>query len=117
MRRKKKKQEPVQSMIGRIIDLPLEEFKKEIVDQKVSIGIIQNTKINLTGAYEELRIRKDDIVNQILLSKLDRNDPVVKKTLDGLYAEMTKIELKSLYLTERANELLNLVEVDTTKEK
>ena len=94
-----------QSMIGKIIDLPLEEFKKEIVEQKVSIGVLSNLKINLFGAFEECRMRKENIISQILEGKLNKEDPTVKKVLDGLYVEMTKIEQKSLYLTERVKEL------------
>ena len=96
------------SMIGKIIDLPLEEFKKEIVEQKVPIGVINNVKLNLFGAYEELRLRKENILSQIFSGELDKDNPTVKKVLDGLYSEMTKIELKSLYLTERAKELLDV---------
>ena len=116
MRKKRKKVvAEEQSLIGRIIDLPLEEFKKEIVEQKVPIGVINNIKLNFVGAYEEFRIRKDGIVSQILEGKLDKEDPLVKKTLDGIYAEMTKIEQKALYLTERIKELDVDKEVFDTK--
>lgn len=54
-------------------------------------------------------------MSQILDGKLDKEDPLVKKTLDGIYAEMTKIEQKALYLTERIKELDVDKEVFDTK--
>lgn len=108
MKKKKKKFVPPQSNIGRLIDLPLEDFKNEVVNQKVPIGVLNNVKINFLGSFTELRLRKDDIIQRISKGELSKDDPVVRKTLNGIYAEMTKIEQKSLYLTERVKELIDV---------
>lgn len=93
------------SMIGRIVDLSLEDFKKEVINQKIPIGVVHNLSLNLTGAYSELNVRKEGIINQILKGELDKEDEKVKSTLDGIYAEMIKIEQKVLYLKDREKEL------------
>ena len=108
LRRKKKKQQTPQSNLGRIIDLPFEEFKKEIVEQKVPIGVLTNIKLNFFGAFSELGVRKDNIIKQITSGELSKDDPKVTNVLNGLYAEMTKIEQKSLFLTERIKDLADV---------
>ena len=60
-RRRVEKEQP--TMIGKIVDLPLEDFEKELVRQKVNIGTINNLILNLEGVYYELRTRKDEIIN------------------------------------------------------
>ena len=32
----------LQSMIGAIIDMPMDEFEKQLIEQKVNLGIINN---------------------------------------------------------------------------
>ena len=102
---KVKEQEP-KSMIGKIVDLPLEDFERELVEQKVNIGTINNLILNLEGAYYELRTRKDAIVKILT----DPNTPstekdCLNKALNGLYAEMIKTEQKITYLKQRSKEL------------
>lgn len=109
--RKKKKQkqaEPQHTMIGRIVDMPLEDFKEELVKQKVSIGVISNLKLNLVCTYNDLMVRKDAILKSIVEGTQSKDDPVVMSAINGLYAEMTKIEQKVLYLNDRIAELANL---------
>ena len=108
-RRKRKREtrtvEPV-TMIGQIVDLPLEEFEKELVRQKVNIGTINNLILNLEGAYFELKMRKDAILKMNFegtVEKAKAND-----TLNGLYAEMIKIEQKITYLKQRSKELIDV---------
>lgn len=117
MRKRKKKEQkstqPEQSMLGRIIDLPLEEFKQELINQKVNVGVMNNLKLNLISAYEELVTRKDYIIKRVQNNHIDRDYGT--KTIEGIYAEMTKIEQKVLYLNERVKELLNL-DGDTPKD-
>ena len=95
-------------MIGNIIDLPLEDFKKELVRQKVNIGTINNLILNLEGAYFELRTRKDTVLDLVFKSGKSKDDPEIKKSLDGLYAEMIKVEQKITYLKQRRKELINV---------
>ena len=95
-------------MIGKIVDLSLEDFEKELKIQKVNIGTINNLILNLEGAYYELRVRKDKVMDLVLSHTKSKDDPEVKRVLDGLYAEMTKIEQKVVYLKQRSKELVNV---------
>ena len=110
-RRRPKKQVEEKSMIGKIIDLPLEDFERELVEQKVNIGTINNLILNLESIYFELRVRKDAILDLVFKGVKFKEDPEVKKSLDGLYAEMIKVEQKITYLKQRSNDLIN---VDST---
>ena len=104
-----KKEEP--TMLGKIIDLSLEDFERELKEQKVNIGTINNLILNLESVYFELRGRKEAILDLILKGVHTKDDPEVEKCLNGLYAEMTKVEQKITYLKQRSKEL---VDVDNT---
>ena len=108
MRKKfgKKKPQQQNSMIGRIIDLSLEDFEKELIKQKVNIGTINNLILNLEGAYFELRTRKDAILKMNFDGSLEKAR--AQDTLNGLYAEMIKVEQKITYLKQRSKELVNV---------
>lgn len=109
MRKKKKYAKPKQqSMIGRIVDLPLEDFEKELIRQKVNIGTINNLILNLEGIYYELRMRKESVLNLVFKGGKSKDDPEIKKALDGLYAEMIKVEQKITYLKQRSKELIDV---------
>ena len=95
-------------MIGNIIDLPLEDFEKELIRQKVNIGTVNNLILNLEGAYFELRTRKEAILDLVFKGGKSKDDPEIKKSLDGLYAEMIKVEQKITYLKQRSKTLLEL---------
>ena len=41
---KKKQPKEEKSMIGKIIDLPMEDFERELVEQKVNIGTMNNVE-------------------------------------------------------------------------
>ena len=112
MRRRRKKKEKLQqqpSMIGKIVDLSLEDFEKELVEQKVNIGTINNLILNLEAVYFELRSRKDAILRANFNGTLQRVE--AEKAISGLYAEMIKVEQKITYLKQRSKEL---VDVDKT---
>ena len=100
--------EKEQSMIGNIIDLPLEDFEKELIRQKVNIGTVNNLILNLEGAYFELRTRKEAVLDLVFKGGKSKDDPEIKKSLDGLYAEMIKVEQKITYLKQRSKTLLEL---------
>lgn len=102
--RKKKKVESM-SMIGRIIDLPVDEFIKQIKEQKLSVGILQNINLNLQCTYSELQVRKDALIKSVCEGNLKKEDPEVKRVLEGCYSEMMKIEDKVLNLKEIIKEL------------
>lgn len=107
-RHRPKKQVEEKSMIGKIIDLPLEDFERELVEQKVNIGTINNLILNLSGAYRELSARKDGVMQLVEKGIKQKDDLEVKKSLDGLYAEMIKTEQKITYLKQRSKELVNV---------
>lgn len=106
--KKKKKFEKSETMIGKIVDLPLADFERELVLQKVNIGTVNNLILNLEGAYFELKTRKDAVLNLVFKGAKSKDDPEVKKSLDGLYAEMIKVEQKITYLKQRSKTLLEL---------
>lgn len=95
-------------MLGKIIDLSLEDFEKELKEQKVNIGTMNNLILNLESAYFELRVRKDAVLDLVFKGGKSKDDPEIKKSLDGLYAEMTKVEQKITYLKQRVKELINV---------
>ena len=112
-RRKRKRGEdnkqPQVTMIGQIVDLPLEDFEKELVRQKVNIGTINNLILNLEGVYFELRSRKDAIIRANFEGTIERAK--AQDAVNGLYAEMIKVEQKITYLKQRSKEL---IDVDNT---
>lgn len=94
------------TMIGHIVDLPLEEFEKELVRQKVNIGTINNLILNLEGVYFELRSRKDAILRANFEGTIERAK--AQDAINGLYAEMIKVEQKITYLKQRSKELIDV---------
>lgn len=96
------------SIIGKIIDLPLEKFKEELIIQKVNIGTINNLIIHLGSMYYELRHRKDSIIKSVTGGRISVEDG--KKAVMGLYAEMQKIEDKVTYLKEVSKSMLESIE-------
>ena len=104
--KKKQQQHEESSMIGKIIDLPLEDFERELIEQKVNIGTINNLILNLEGAYLELRLRKDAILKKNFESTIEKAQ--ANDLINGLYAEMIKVEQKITYLKQRSNELINV---------
>ena len=103
---RKKPQQQNNSMIGRIIDLSLEDFEKELIKQKVNIGTINNLILNLEGAYFELRTRKDAMLKANFEGTVDADK--AESAVIGLYAEMIKVEQKITYLKQRSKELVNV---------
>lgn len=102
---KKEKAEP-EVNIGEIIDMPLGDFKKELVSQHVNIGTINNLILWFESIYSELSGRRTAIMDLVLKGIRAGNDAEVVKSLEGLYAEMTKIEQKVVYLKEVREKLL-----------
>ena len=102
------KKQPEKSMIGEIIDMPLEDFEDELVKQKVNVGTMNNLILNLESVYYELRMRKDGVIKLVTDGKKLKDDLEITSALNGLYAEMTKVEQKIVYLKERTKELMNV---------
>jgi hypothetical protein len=96
------------SLLGSIIDMPMDEFKKQIIEQKLNIGTISNLILYLESTYSVLCKRKDAVIELVTKGERTSDDPEVKKAINGLFAEMLKTEDKVLYLKERKNELIDL---------
>ena len=107
-RRKRNKKTQEKSMIGKIVDMSLEEFEKELIEQKVNIGTINNLILHLEAIYFDFRGRKDAILKMSLEGKIDKAE--AEKAINGLYAEMIKVEQKITYLKQRSKELVNVDE-------
>lgn len=105
MRKRRKSRKKEVSTLGQIVDMPFEQFKEEVVKQKVSIGVINNLILMLSSAYHELKNRKEAVLDLVFTNKKTKEE--VKPALDGLYAEMTKLEQKIIYLKERSKDLLD----------
>lgn len=106
-RRKKKKKynKPEATVMGSIIDMPLEDFKKELVKQKVNVGVANNLRLHLIGEYERCKSMVQDLQSAILAGTLKEDDPEVQKSYVGLHVQMQKIEDKVCYLVEYTNQL------------
>lgn len=105
-RKSRKKVEQQSSELGRVVDMPFNKFKEELEKQKVNIGVNNNLILLLEGAYNELRQRKEAVLDLVLTKKKEKEE--VQPVLNGLYAEMTKLEQKIVYLKERSKKLLDL---------
>ena len=95
-----------QTTLGTIVDLPFGEFVKQLEEQKVNIGVNNNLILMLEGAYNDLRVRKDAVLDLVFSHKKSKEE--VQPALNGLYAEMTKLEQKIVYLKGRSKKLLDL---------
>ena len=102
----RKKEQKELSMLGKIVDMSLEDFEKELKEQKVNIGTINNLILNLEGVYYELRTRKDAVLKMKFEGAVDTD--TTKSALNGLYAEMIKVEQKITYLKQRRKELIDV---------
>lgn len=115
-KRKKRYKKPqvnhvdAQSMLGAIVDMPIEKFKEELIEQKTNIGTINNLILHLEMTYNDMRQRKDAVLKLVFEGKNSKDDPDIQKSLKGLYAEMTKIEQKITWLKDRSKELVNVDE-------
>ena len=105
-RKKRHKKQEEKSMIGKIVDLSLEDFEKELIEQKVNIGTINNLILHLESIYFDFRTRKDAILKMKFEQKIEEAE--AQNAINGLYAEMIKIEQKITYLKQRSKELVNV---------
>ena len=88
--------------------MPLEQFKEELVKQNTNIGVASNMILLLNAIYEDLKQRKDLVLDLVFNEGRDKEDPEIKKSLEGLYALMTKVELKITHLQEYKKGLIDL---------
>ena len=102
----KKNVETPEELMSKVVDLPLADFEEALIEQKVNIGMINNLILNLESIYFELRRRKDAVLDLVFKGGKSKED--IKEALDGLYAEMIKVEQKITYLKQRREELIDV---------
>lgn len=95
------------SDLGRVVDMPFEKFKDELVKQQVNVGTMNNLILLLSSTYNDLRNRKEAVMNLVFSGK--ETESQVAPYLKAIYAEMTKLEQKIVYLKTRVKELLDSV--------
>ena len=100
---KKKQPKEEKSMIGKIIDLPMEDFERELVRQKVNVGTMNNLILNLEAIYFDFRQRKDVLMQSVFEGRLTKEE--TDEPIKGIYAEMIKLEQKITYLKAKVKEL------------
>lgn len=91
--------------LGAIIDCDQEVFEKSLVEQNMNVGDMNNLILVLENTYNLLRSQKDGVIDLVTSGQRTKDDPEVKKCLEGLYAEMTKIEMKVTHLKTRVKDL------------
>lgn len=94
------------SMIGKIVDLPLEEFKEALKEQNVNVGVISNLILTLENIYWELNNRKDGVISLLVEKKKTQEE--VDDVLKGVYQELAKMEEKIVYLKDLKGNLSKL---------
>lgn len=91
-----------------LIDQPQEDFERGVENEKLSLGQISTLIAYLESQYARLTAMANDVTSLSTSGKRAKDDPEVVKTLTGIYAELTKIELKVTYLKKRRETLLPL---------
>lgn len=91
--------------LGEIVDFPIDDFRKSIVNEKVSVGVINNLIHVMSGAYYDLVHRKNAVLDMLKKGEISKKE--AEYTIQGIYAELTKLEQKITYLKERSKELLD----------
>lgn len=102
------KEDLMQSAVGVLIDMPIEDFKTQIVEQKVNVGTLNSLVVYFSSLYSELRGRKDAVMSLVFEKGRSKDDPEIVNTLNGIYSEMVKIEEKVVFMKQRVNELIDL---------
>lgn len=89
--------------LAQVVDLDQNTF--EDMTKVLNAGDVANMTTVLELTYHQLAQRKDGVIDLVTTGKRKKDDPEVKSALEGLYAEMTKIELKVTHLKTRSKEL------------
>lgn len=96
-----------QSVLGTLIDSPLEDFKKEV--SKLNVGVINNLTLLMESCYHDLNTRRELIMSSPSISLDDK-----ATASQGIFCEMLKIEEKVSYLKKVSKDLIPEV-FDTKK--
>lgn len=95
-RKNKKQVKESMEQLSQIIDCSEETFRSQI--SKQSKGYLIGLHNLLVITYNRTKEVKDELVNQIKLGNVPENKD--KKTLEGIYSELLKIEHKVFILKE-----------------
>lgn len=98
MFKKVKKKKKEKSVIGTIVDCSMKDFEEEI--KVLNRGTLISLKDSMSLLYKDLKMRVS-----LISSKEDISADEKKTALEGLFAEMLKIEEKVVFLTKRIEEL------------
>lgn len=102
---RKKFEEP--SALGQIVDLPIEDFKEAVEEQGMNVGTSNNLILCLESTYNELNRRKESLLFIVFQKKSKKEDTTKEvSAIQGVYAELVKIEEKVTFLKNRVSKLL-----------
>lgn len=106
----KHNQRVMEDTLGAIIDLPFDEFKEKIVNDKTNVGMCLSLSKMLTGVYGNFVRMKDDLMKM----RSDTEELSVKQecefNIQRIYIILERIEEKVVFLKERAQKLMDETE-------
>ena len=82
---------------GMLVDSTPEEFREHCADK--NLGYVSSLRNHLAGAFQTFTKMKEDLVEKVRNEKLPE-DSAEMKTIQGIYAELMKIEEKSCICVE-----------------
>ena len=82
---------------GSLVDSTPEKFTEHCADK--SLGYVCSLRNQIAGAYQTLSKMREDLVDKIKRESLPE-DSQEMTTLKGIYAELMKLEQKSLICVE-----------------
>ena len=82
---------------GKLVDSTPEEFREHCADK--NLGYVSSLRNHIAGAFQTLTKMKDDLVEKVKKDNLT-GDSAEMKTIQGIYAELMKLEQKSCICVE-----------------
>ena len=82
---------------GMLVDSTPEEFREHCADK--NLGYVSSLRNHIAGAFQTLTKMKDDLVEKVKKEHLTE-DSAEMKTIQGIYAELMKLEQKSCICVE-----------------
>lgn len=103
----KHNQKVLENTLGAIIDLPFDEFKEKIVNDKTNVGMCMSLSKMLSGVYSNFVKMKDDLLKM----RSETEELSVKQecefNIQRIYIILERIEEKVVFLKERAQKLMD----------
>ena len=106
------------SSVGRLVDQPMKDFKRELKAQHINVGTMNNMIHLLTSVYADLRTRKDTLIKAYMeekepISKRERNK--IAKAISNIYVELIKVEEQIIFLQNEVERLVDVGQIDSSK--